>query len=178
MAGLSTQLALLNTAKPAIGLPTQSPKKFDFGSLVGPISKGFAVVGGVFDALAGFEAAGSYRSQARQYKRAGRQALEQGFTSGMDIAREGAGLTGSMLAGFGKSGSLMEGSPLLVMADTQYKIDEDIRRVIEQGRILKADYDYKAKQAKKAAKAAKRSGIAGIVGSIGGQIPGLIAGLG
>jgi hypothetical protein len=74
------------------------------------------------------------------------QALEEGFQTGIDIEHRGQEVLGTMTATFGKSGSLLEGSPLLVRA---------------------------ARQAKRAASSSKIGGIAKIAGSVIGAIPGL-----
>lgn len=149
----------------AAGMMGQIPQPSAWQSMLGPVSQGLNIFSGVLGAIGDFKAAGSLRSQARQYKLMGQQALEQGFQTGIDISKEGEEVTGTMTAMFGKSGSLLEGSPLLVLADTQTKIDRDIARVIEQGRIQKAAYDWQARQAKKAAKSAKTAGLAKIAGT-------------
>ncbi len=142
-------------------------------SWLGPVSKGLTLASGIFEAAQLFKAGGSYRSQARQFEQRARLALEQGFQTGIDIQREGRQITGAMTAIFGKSGSLLEGSPLLVLADTQARVHENVERVVRQGRIEYAAY---MRQARHLRRAAKSSGIAGVV-KIGGSILGAIPGL-
>jgi hypothetical protein len=117
-----------------------------FQKWLGPISKSLTLASGIFQAAQLFKATGSYRSQARQYRRMAAQALEEGFQTGIDIEHRGQEVLGTMTATFGKSGSLLEGSPLLVRA---------------------------ARQAKRAASSSKIGGIAKIAGSVIGAIPGL-----
>lgn len=155
---------------------------FDFNSLLGPISKGLNMASGVFSGLNMFQASGSYRSQVRQYKVKAAQSLEQGFQTGMDLSREGTEVLGEMTAAFGKQGSLLEGSPLLALADTQTDIDRNVARAIEQGRIEQAAYLRMARQAKKAASSSKLGGIVKIAGAVaapftGGTSLGLTAAL-
>ena len=138
---------------------------FDFNSLLGPISKGLGMASGVFGGLNMLQASGSYRSQARQYESMAGQALEQGFQTGIDLSREGTEVLGEMTAAFGKQGSLLEGSPLLVLADTTADINRNVARAIEQGRIDQQAYLRMAKQAKKAAKGSKLGGIIKIAGA-------------
>lgn len=141
---------------------------FDFNSLLGPISSGLTMASGVFDALNSFQAAKGYKSQYRQLKLQAQQALEAGFQTGMDIQREGDQVVGEMTAAFGKSGSLLEGSPLLVLADTNMAIERSVGRAIEQGRIEQQAYLRMARQAKKASKNAKLGGIVKLGGSVAG----------
>ena len=130
-----------------------------FNQMLGPISRGLGFASGVFDALKSFQAARMYKGQAKQYKLQAAQAKEAGFQTGMDIQREGNQVLGEMTVAFGKSGSLLEGSPLLVIADTTQEIQRGIGRAIEQGRIEEQAYLHMAKQAKQAGKAAKLAGI-------------------
>jgi hypothetical protein len=142
-------------------------------SWLGPVSKGLTLASGIFEAAQLFKAGGSYRSQARQFERQARLALEQGFQTGIDIEREGQQIVGSMTAIFGKSGSLLEGSPLLALADMQSRVHENVERVVRQGRIEYAAYMRQARQLKRAAKSSKIAGVVKIGGSILGAIPGL-----
>lgn len=157
------------------GLSLNPPGLFDSAgnSWLGPVSRGLTLASGIFQGAQLFKAGGSYRSQARQFEQLARLALEQGFQTGIDIEREGQQIVGSMTTMFGKSGSLLEGSPLLVLADTQAKIHENVERAIRQGRIEYAAYMRQARQLKRAAKSSKIAGVVKIGGSILGAIPGL-----
>ena len=143
---------------------------FDFDAMLGPISSGLNLVGGLFKAASLFSQSSGLTKDYREMRRRAAQRLEQGFETARDIQHEGAGVVGQMTAQFGKSGTLLEGSPLLVLADTQSEIERGMSRTIEQARI---DYEammYQAKKLKREAKEAKRSGIAGIVGSVAGIV--------
>lgn len=144
-----------------------SPTQSNNASWFGPISKGLTLASNLVGAFSMFEASGSYKNQARQFERMGEQVLDEAFTQGIDIQREGRQITGTMTAMFGKSGSLLEGSPLLVLADTSARIQENIDRTIQQGRILQAQYLEKARQARKAARSAKLGGIGQVFGAVG-----------
>jgi len=127
---------------------------------------------GLFEAANMFSAAGKQRDQAQQYRLKGQQALAQGIEIGRDITREGADVLGSMTTAFGKSGTLLEGSPLLALADTQTQIERNIARAIEQGRIAKADYDRQAEAAAKAARGSQLGAIAKIAGVVAAPFTG------
>jgi len=142
-------------------------------SWLGPVSKGLTLASGIFEAAQLFKAGGSYRSQARQFERQARLALEQGFQTGIDIEREGQQIVGSMTAIFGKSGSLLEGSPLLALADMQSRVHENVERVVRQGRIEYAAYMRQARHLRRAGKSSKIAGVVKIGGAILGAIPGL-----
>lgn len=135
-----------------------------FNSLLGPISRGLFMASGLFEAANLFGASSQYTKNYRQLKVQAAQALEQGFQTGMDVAREGKQITGEMTAAFGKSGSLLEGSPLLTLVDTTRNIERDVSRAIEQGRIQQQALLYQARQMKKAAKGSKLGGILKIAG--------------
>lgn len=145
---------------PSSFLGSTAPAGESTNSMLGPISKGLGIASGVFDALNSFHAAGSYRSQARQYKHMAEQALQQGFEEGKDIFLEGKEVLGEMTAAFGKSGTLLEGSPLLTLADTGRNIEKNMLRAIRQGRINQQAYLNLAKQAADAAKSSKIGGFA------------------
>jgi hypothetical protein len=151
---------------------TTSPKGM-FTDWLGPISKGLTLASGIFQGAQLLKASGSYRDQYRQYRQAAAQVLEQGFQTGIDIERQGREVLGTMTAAFGKSGSLLEGSPLLVLADTTARIQQNVERVIQQGRIEQLAYLRAARRAKKAASSAKLGGIGKIVGAVASVIPGL-----
>jgi len=144
-----------------------------FETWLGPVSRGLTLASGIFQAAQLFKASGSYRSQARQYRRMAAQALEEGFQTGIAIEHRGQEGLGTMTATFGKSGSLLEGSPLLVLADTTARIQQNVERAVRQGRIEYAAYMRAARQAKRAASSSKIGGIAKIAGSVIGAIPGL-----
>lgn len=140
---------------------------FDFKSMFGPLSKGLPFVGDILGGIGSFQAAQGMKVQAQQMERSGMQALEQGFQTSFDLQREGTAVLGEMTVAFGKSGTLLEGSPLLALADTQSQIERNVGRAIEQGRIEKAAFDAQAKALRKQASQAKIAGVAGIVGGFG-----------
>jgi len=143
------------------GLRDQS---FDSNSLLGPISRGLFMASGLFEAAGMFGASSKQTKNYRQLKVQAGQALEQGFQTGMDVAREGEQVLGEMTAAFGKSGSLLEGSPLLTLVDTTRSIEKDVARAIEQGRIQQQALLYQARQMKKAASSSKLGGIVKLAG--------------
>jgi hypothetical protein len=146
-----------------------------FSALLGPISSGLHLVQGLFDAANMFSAGKALQGQAGQYRVLAAQALKQGFATGIDIRREGKEIVGEMTAAFGKSGSLLEGSPLLVLADTQTQIERNAGRAIEQGRIQQQAYLWEAAEAERAAEQAKKGGIGRIVGALVGALGGPVA---
>lgn len=139
-----------------------------FSNLLGPISQGLNLAQGLFQAAGLFSAASRQTSSYRALRALAPQVRDRYFAAAIDIEEEGRGVLGTMTAQFGKSGSLLEGSPLLVLADSARKIEDDVVRTMNQGRIEMANMLYEARQMKKAAKSTKRSGIAGIVGSVAG----------
>jgi hypothetical protein len=141
---------------------------FKFDSLFGPVSKGLGLASGLLEASGMFEQAGQYGASAKQYEKMAAQALEQGFQTGMDIAHEGEQLQGEMMTAFGKSGTLMEGSPLLAMADTGREIERNVLRAIRQGRINQQRMLYAAEQARKAAKESRSGGFGKVLGAFAG----------
>src|SRR5512146_2481597 len=138
---------------------------FDWKSMYGPVSKSLNAASGIFDAAATFSAGRNLKASASQFKLMARQAMAQGIETGRDITHEGAEAVGSMTAAFGKSGTLLEGSPLLALADTGREIETNISRAIEQGRIQYQAYMWQAKQAEKAAKGFDVAGIAKLAGT-------------
>lgn len=144
-----------------------------FQKWLGPISKSLTLASGIFQGAQLLKASGSYRDQYRQYRQMAAQALEEGFQTGIDIERQGQEVLGTMTAAFGKSGSLLEGSPLLVLADTTARIQQNVERVIQQGRIEQLAYLRAARRAKKAASSATLGGIGKIAGLALSMVPGL-----
>lgn len=142
----------------------------------GPISGGLQIAQGIMGFETQRKIASGYKAQSKQLTQLGREALEQGFDTAIDLHRAGEETLGEMTAAFGKSGSLMEGAPLLVLADTRAKIERNRQRVIEQARRTQREYDRLAKEARKAEKAAKKSGFAGLGKAIGGAFGGLFGG--
>ncbi len=152
-------------------MTTGSPE-FDWNGMLGPVSKGLNIFGGIADAVNMFGAAGAQKGSAKQLRLQAGQALEQGFQTGMDVYGEGQEVLGEMTAAFGKSGSLLEGSPLLVLADTTRKIERDIMRSIQQGRIQQQALLVQARQAEKAAQGAILGGIVKVAGVVAAPFTG------
>lgn len=144
-----------------------------FSDWLGPVSKGLTLAGSILGGVNMFQASGNLKSQASQFRQRAALALEQGFQTGIDIQQEGDQVLGTMTATFGKSGSLLEGSPLLVIADTQNRIQQNVERVIQQGRIEQAAFLRTARQLEKQARGAKLGGIGKIIGGVASVIPGL-----
>jgi len=140
--------------------------------MLGPMSKGLNMVSGLFDAANLFSASKTQKASARQFRQMAAQALEQGFQTSFDIQDEGAEQIGEMTAAFGKSGTLLEGSPLLALADEQNTIEMSMARAIEQGRIQQQAYLFQARQAEKAAKGSIMGGIAKIAGVVAAPFTG------
>ena len=185
-----SQMAMRNLTAGPFGsqTPTQSvtsglvTDRFAVGSLpkmgdglksaFGSISRGMTMASGIMGAFEGFRAAGGYREQARQHEDRAELALQQGFEQGIDIQREGRQITGSMTAMFGKSGTLLEGSPLLVLADANERIRENVERTIRQGRILQSEYLATARSLRKAARSSMWSGVAQVAGVVAAPFTG------
>jgi hypothetical protein len=146
------------------GIESKRPA-FDWGSALGPISSGLNMFGGAMDSINMFMAANNYRNQAGNLRTQAAQALEQGFTTGIDIQHEGGEALGEMTVAFGKSGTLLEGSPLLALADTTREIEKNVGRAIQQGRIEQQALIWQAENAERAAEGAMIGGIANIVGT-------------
>lgn len=137
-----------------------------FTSMFGGMSKGMGIAQNIFETADLYHKAKAIHSEYRNLQRMAQQALDQGFQTGMDIGREGAEFTGEMTAAFGKSGTLLEGSPLLVLADTQAKIEQNVARAILDARIRYSELYRQARKAKKAAKWAKRSANIKVVDTV------------
>lgn len=144
------------------------PAAFDWKSMLGPISGGLGLAKTGFDALNMFGAAKNSKRQAGQLRVQAAQALEQGFGTGIDIAHEGNAFLGEMTTAFGKSGTLLEGSPLLALADTTREIERNVNRAIQQGRIDQQALLWQAKNAERAARGAKLGGIVKMAGTVAG----------
>ncbi len=136
-------------------LPSETP----LSGWLGSVSRGLTMASGILGGVQSFQASGGLKDQARQYEQRAAQVLEEGFQSGMDIDREGKRFLGSMTAAFGKSGSLLEGSPLLALVDTEEAIQKDVERAIQQGRIEQAAYLEYARQLRKAARKKRLGGV-------------------
>jgi hypothetical protein len=93
--------------------------------------------------------------------------MEQAYQTGIDLDREGEEFIGTITTQFGKGGTSLSGSPLLVLADTRERIDRNIERVVEQGRIESAALMRMAKKAEKASKSAKLSGLGQTIAAVG-----------
>jgi hypothetical protein len=74
-----------------------------------------------------------YEYQEKYYLEQGARALKQAYETAQDVAIEGQAEMGEMTAAFGKQGSLLEGSPLLVIAEAVDRIFKNTSRIIEQG---------------------------------------------
>jgi len=175
--GLGGQIGLEQAVAPGpIGRPgpvwAGAPPKPNWDSMLGPMSKGLNMVSGLFDAANLFSASKTQKASARQFRQMAAQALEQGFQTSCAIPAEGAEQIGEMTAAFGKSGTLLEGSPLLALADEQNTIEMSMARAIEQGRIQYQAYRWQARQAEKAAKGGIMGGIAKIAGVVAAPFTG------
>jgi hypothetical protein len=133
---------------------------------IGPVSQGLSMVSGLAEAMNLFSGSKKYKDSAKQLRLQAGQAFEQGVETGRDIQHEGEEVKGEMMAAFGKSGTLLEGSPLLALADTTREIERNVGRAIEQGRIEQQALLYQARQADKAA----QSGMLGGIVKIGGVV--------
>ncbi len=138
----------------------------------GSISSSLPLFGGMLGFVQGFEGAFEYERQAKLLKKQAWYARERGFQTGIDIADEGAEIKGAMTAAFGKTGTLLEGSPLLALADTQTEIERNIALAIEQGRIESESLLWQARQAHRAANSSRWGGVAKLVGNWGSAIAG------
>jgi hypothetical protein len=140
---------------------------------MGPLSKGLTLASGILSGINSFGVAQQYRGNANQLKIRAGQALEQGFQSGIDLSREGAEVLGSMSTAFGKSGTLMEGSPLLVMADTISRINQNVSRTIQQARLERVALLAEARRMERASRSSVLGGIGQIAGAALSIVPGL-----
>lgn len=155
--------------------PENAKTSGGFG-IYGPISGALQIAQGVMGYETQRQRASGFGDTADELLRAGRLALEQGLETAIDIGRAGESFVGEITAAFGKSGSLLEGSPLLVLADTQAKIERNMQRVIDQAREAYRQYYLQAKKAKKAEKSAERSGFASLGSALGGVAGGFLGG--
>lgn len=136
----------------------------------GQLSNSMPIIGGMMGFIEGWENSKALKQSERALKQAAAQAAEQGIETAMDIADEGEEVKGSMLAAFGKQGTLLEGSPLLALADTQTKIETNIARAIRQGQIEREALLFQAKQVHRQSGMAQWSGVASLVGNWGTAI--------
>lgn len=167
---------LFYTNQPGAGLqmqpvaPTAASQNW-----LGPVSSGFGFASDILQAASLRSSSRNMRKVAKQLWEMAAQAMEQGIETGRDITHRGAETIGTMTATFGKSGSLLEGSPLLTLADETREIELNIARAIEQGRIRSEAYKFQARQAGKAAHSLKMASNAAAImapiktiGSFGG----------
>lgn len=130
----------------------------------GAVSSGTSIFSGILGIIEGFENAKALRESEQALKKAAEQAMGQSRGMARDIYHEGEEFKGAMSTAFGKSGTLMEGSPLLALADTQAEIERNIARAIEQGRIEREALLFQAKQAHRQAGQAEWEGIGNFFG--------------
>jgi hypothetical protein len=142
--------------------PYVAKESFDWESMFGPLSTGLQTASGLFGAASKFASAGNLRGTEGQFKLMARQALEQGFQESIDITHAGRETLGAMTSQFGKSGTLLAGSPLLALADQAREIELSATRAVRQGRIQQQAYLYQARQAHKAAEGMAWGGVADI----------------
>lgn len=143
---------------------------FNFEKMLGTVSKGLNLMSGMFQAADWFAKASAQTGSYRALRRRAYGVRERYYQTARDMAEEGHEVLGEMTAGFGTSGSLMEGSPLLTMLDTTRKIERNVQRTVQQGDIEFEQMMYEAKQMKKAAKSAKTMGTISAISSVVGAL--------
>lgn len=151
---------------PTIAAPAKARKKAaakaptKLSKMLGPISAGLNLVSGImgYEQMRGMAA--GYRAQEKHLLAQAEQVMRQGYETSRDVRREGEEFLGTMTAIFGKSGTLFEGSPMLVELDVKRKIERNVERIIEQARIQRDALRYEAKQARRASRSAKKAGLA------------------
>jgi hypothetical protein len=119
---------------------------------------------------AGNAQAGSYRSQARQSREAGRESLAMSNYKVRLIREAGTETLGQIEAETGKAGLAMSGTPLKHLVQTARQVELTAAMQHRAGIVEKQRYDRQARALDKAAKEAKKSGI---MGGIGGAVSGL-----
>ena len=151
------------SAAPPIKRPSQT---------FGTISKGLNLATGIFQAAGLFNQAATFASHGRALAQNARLALEQGFQTAIDIREEGRDILGAQQAVFAKQGTLLEGSPLLILAETSRRIERNAQRAVKQARLQSIELNRQARAAKRAERRAKYGAVGGIAGSVRGLFVG------
>lgn len=136
------------------------------GGISQGIETGLPYAGAMLNFVSEMGKAKEYKLLEKSLKQRAQQAMQQGIEQGRDISDEGTAFLGEMTTIFGKSGTLLEGSPLLALADTTREIEKNVMRSIEQGRREKEALDFQARQAKRAGYMTKVGAIGNLVGSV------------
>jgi hypothetical protein len=119
---------------------------------------------------AGNAQAGSYRSQAKQSREAGRESLAMSNYKVRLIHEAGTETLGQIEAETGKAGLAMSGTPLKHLVQTARQVELTAAMQHRAGVVEKQRYDRQARALDEAAREAKR---AGVLGGLGGAVSSL-----